>query len=109
MMLNASALLAQDKCEYLILRVTYSIKPTGMDARLEIDLGTSTTHSMYGILENSKGGNISLKHPDGSVTIIKNEVDFFNIIQTYGFIISNSFSFTVLEKSYVSFILVKKF
>jgi hypothetical protein len=108
MLLNASVLFAQEKCEYMILRVTYSIKPNGMDSRLEVDLGTSPTHSLKGILENGKSGTLSLHHTDGTVTVIKNEVDFFNIIQTYGFSITNSYSFTVLEKSYANFVLVRK-
>lgn len=92
--------------EYFILRVTYLIKPTRIESKLEIDLGTKS-HSLKNIIENTPDGTLKIKNEDGSTFIIKNEVDFFNFIQKYNFKLVNSFNFTQLDKTYVNFIFEK--
>ncbi|HOU98008.1 MAG TPA: hypothetical protein PLP65_04095 [Bacteroidales bacterium] len=104
----ATSLVAQEKNEYCILRVTYSVKPNNLDSKLSIDLGTNSNHSLKGIFENTKGGTISVNNADGTVTVIKDEVDFLTIISKYGFKLINSYTMTLLEKSYANFIFEKK-
>ncbi len=100
---------AQEKAEYCILRVTYSVKPNNLDARLSIDIGTDVNHStLKGIFQNNKGDSINVNNPDGSVTVIKNEVDFFSVINKYGFNLINTYTVTLLEKSYTNFVFEKK-
>lgn len=99
---------AQEKTEYCILRVTYSVKPNNLDSKLSIDLGSNANHSLKGIFENTKGGTISVNNIDGTVTIIKDEIDFFTIINKYGFKLINSYTMTLLDKSYANFVFEKK-
>lgn len=106
--LFATTLVAQEKTEYCILRVTYSVKPNNLDSKLSIDLGSNANHSLKGIFENTKGGTISINNADGTVTVIKDEVDFFSIISKYGFKLINSYTMTLLEKSYANFVFEKK-
>lgn len=106
--LVSTILVAQEKTEYCILRVTYSIKPNNLDSRLSVDIGSSENHSLKGIFENTKGGTISVNNSDGTITVIKDEVDFLTIINKYGFKLINSYTMTLLEKSYVNFIFEKK-
>lgn len=99
---------AQEKIEYCILRVTYSVKPNNLDSKLSLDLGSTANHSLKGIFENTKGGTISVNNADGTVTVIKDEIDFFTIISKYGYKLINSYTMTLLEKSYANFIFEKK-
>lgn len=99
---------AQEKKEYCILRITYSVKPNNLESKLFVDFGTDANHSLKGIIENTKGGIISINNTDGTVTVIKDEVDFLNIISKYGYKLINSYTMTLLEKSYANFIFEKK-
>lgn len=99
-----TTLVAQEKTEYCILRVTYSVKPNNLESKLSIDLGSNANHSLKGIFENTKGGTISVNNADGTVTVIKDEIDFFTIINKYGFKLIDSYTMTILEKSYANFV-----
>ncbi|NMC98407.1 MAG: hypothetical protein GYA62_01605 [Bacteroidales bacterium] len=104
----ATNIVAQEKNEYCILRVTNSVKPNNLDSKLSIDLGTNSNHSLKGIFENTKGGTISVNNADGTVTVIKDEIDFLTIISKYGYKLINTYTMTLLEKSYANFIFEKK-
>lgn len=104
----ATTLFAQQNTEYCILRVTYSVKPNNLESKLFVDLGSNANHSLKGIFENTKGGTISINNVDGTVTVIKDEVDFFTIVSNYGFKLINSYTITLLEKSYANFVFEKK-
>ncbi len=99
---------AQEKSEYCILRITYSVKTQGLESKLMIDLGNQINHSLRDVFENSKGGTISIKNSDGTVTVIKDEIDFLPVIERYGFKLKDVYSMTLLDKSYVNFIFEKK-
>jgi len=108
LVLVTTTLVAQEKTEYCILRVTYSVKPNNLDSKLSIDLGSSANHSLKGIIENTKGGTISVNNADGTVTVVKDEIDMFSILYKYGFKFLNSYTMTLLDKSYTNFIFEKK-
>ncbi len=100
---------SQDKkIEYCILRITHSVKPGDIESRLSIELGDFPNHSLKGIFTNTKGGTISVNQPDGSVVVIKNEVDFLNFISKYGYKLEQTYTFTLLEKLYTNFIFKKE-
>lgn len=107
-LINFSSLHAQSKTEYCILRIVNTVKTTGVESKLFIDLGSSQTHSLKNVFENNKNGTISVKNSDGSTTIIKDEVDFLPIIEQYGFKLIEVYSNSILEKSYVNYLFEKK-
>ncbi|NSW46057.1 MAG: hypothetical protein HPY79_09625 [Bacteroidales bacterium] len=99
---------SQEKAEYCIVRVTYSVKPNNLDSKLSIDFGTNINHSLKGIIENGKGGTITVNNADGTVTVVKDEIDIFSVLNKYGFVLINSYTMTLLDKSYANFIFEKK-
>ncbi|MCX7953573.1 MAG: hypothetical protein N3A01_00105 [Bacteroidales bacterium] len=103
--ITGSCLFSQKK-EYFILRVTYLIKPARIECKLEVDLGTKA-HTLKNIIENTSDGALKIKNDDGTIFIIKNEVDFINFIQKYNYKLINSYTFTQLDKSYVNFLFEK--
>ncbi len=101
-------LFSQDKSEFCILRITYTVKTAGLDAKLQLDLGSNPNHSLKDIFENTKGGTITIKNIDGTSTVIKSEIDFLTVIQQFGFYLKDVFTMTLLDKSYANFIFEKK-
>jgi predicted SPOUT superfamily RNA methylase MTH1 len=107
-LLTCSNIQAQNKTEYCILRIVNTIKTTGVESKLYINIGSSQIHSLKGVFENNKNGTISIKNSDGTTTIIKDEVDFLSIIERYGFKLIEVYSNSILEKSYVNYLFEKR-
>ncbi len=99
---------AQSKVEYCILRIVNTVKTTGVESKLYLDIGSSKTHSLNGVFENNKNGTITVKNSDGSTILIKDEVDFLPIIERYGFKLIKVYSNSILEKSYINYLFEKK-
>jgi hypothetical protein len=99
---------SQNQTEYCILRITNSIKTTGIESKLYLDIGTNQTHSLKNVFINNKNGTITVKKADGSSLIISDEIDFLNIIEQYGFKLIHCYSTSVLEKTYVSYLFEKR-
>ncbi|MCX7862669.1 MAG: hypothetical protein N2449_06715 [Bacteroidales bacterium] len=99
---------AQQKTEYCILRIVNTLKTSGIESKLSIDIGNSKEHSLYNIVENNKNGFVIFKQADGSTITIKDEVDFLAIIEKYGFRLVQVYTTSILEKSYINYLFEKK-
>ena len=99
---------AQKTIEYVILRVEYYKKSYGLDSRLTIDLGTNTNHSLKNTIENSYGGAIRVTQSDGTVIILKNEIDFLTTLNNLGFQLIYNFPIEIAGRRMVQYLLEKK-
>lgn len=97
----------QTKDEYLILRVSHYTKKHGLDSRLTVDLGTNENHSLKNIIENSQLGSVKISRSDGTVNVLKNEVDFLNIMSDFGFSMKESYVVEISGIKYTQYIFVK--
>lgn len=105
---SLQTLQAQQKSEYCILRIINTLKTTGVESKLSIDIGTSKEHSLYNVFENNKNGFVVLKNSDGSTLVIKDEIDFLPIIERFGFKLIQVYTTSILDKSYVNYLFEKK-
>lgn len=105
---SLQTMLAQQKSEYCILRIINTLKTTGVESKLSIDIGSSKEHSLYNVIENNKNGFVVLKNSDGSTLVIKDEVDFLPIIERYGFKLVQVYTSSILDKSYINYLFEKK-
>lgn len=99
---------AQQKSEYCILRIINTLKTTGVESKLSIDIGTSKDHSLYNVFENNKNGYVVFKNSDGSTLVIKDEVDFLPIMERFGFKLIQVYTNSILDKSFVNYLFEKK-
>ena len=93
--------------EYIILWVTHALKQSGIESRLEVNIGHMNGHSMKGILTNGESGTVSF-NIDGTTTVVRNEVDFFTIASSYGFKLFNVEVTDMSGKKYFQYILIKE-
>jgi hypothetical protein len=93
--------------EYMILTVTHYLKREGVEARMQVNLGEATTHSMRGVIEKGEAGAVIFRIEDKMI-ILRNEVDFLNLVSQYGFKVQSVHKFLFMGKENFQYLLVKE-
>jgi len=93
--------------EFVILRVNYFSKQTGLEARLSIDIGTSQTHSLKGKFEEGKNGTLRYNEPGDKIIVFNNEIDILELLYKQGFEIIYCYDGVITGKNYMHYLLSK--
>jgi len=93
--------------EFVIVRVKYTVKKTGIQSHVYIDIGTSKNHSLSGALEEVGDGVIKLGFGK-DVAVLRNEVDMLNYFSSRGWIIENVSDLKIISTSYTQYLFSKE-
>ncbi len=91
----------------MVLWVTHILKQTGMESRLEVNIGNMNSHSLKGILSNGESGTV-IFNDNGKSTVVRTEVDFLTVASFYGFSLNNVEVTDVAGKKYFQYLLIKE-
>jgi hypothetical protein len=101
--------ISAQSAECVIIRVSYAKKASGSESRLSIDIGKSTTHSLYGKIKNLEDSNtVQITNEDGKLIIFNNEVDLMNYLFMLGYKYISYFHTVIINTEFHNFILIKE-
>lgn len=93
--------------EYVILRVQHFIKPSGVEARLNIEIGTSINHSLKGKIENGPSNTVNYNKSDGTTQVFNNEVDMISFLAGNGFNIKHVYETNLGGRTNINYLFEK--
>ena len=92
--------------EFLIVRVKYAIKKTGVKSSVYLDIGKSKKHSLSGSIEEVADGVIKIGFGK-EVAVLSNEVDMVNYFSSKGWEIVKVSELRILNTSYTQYLFKK--
>ena len=104
---SSSPLDAKRHREFVIVRVKYTLKKTGITSQVYIDIGMSKGHSLKGALEHIADGVIKIGY-GSDVAVLTNEVDMLNYFSSRGWIIESISDLKILSNSYTQYLFSKE-
>jgi len=93
--------------EYVILRVKYSARKSGISTSVYLDIGVSKDHSLHGSVEAIEDGAIKIGFGK-NVAVLTNEVDALNYFSAKGWKIASVNEIKIMSTSYTQYLLSKE-
>jgi len=92
---------------YIAITAKYSVKPTGVESSIQMDIGEDVYHPFNGQMRNIDNKMVHIQIKEFN-RVFQNELDLLGYLKSQGWELVSTNKLTVLKLDYMRYLLYKK-